>query len=68
MVWDKTAHRPTWGQFGLGGGQELYDHEGDFGADMDAASDQINLAHEEQYLELVQNLSAVLREHFLSDH
>jgi iduronate 2-sulfatase len=68
VKWDKAAHGPQWGVYGVGGGAELYDHEGDFGADMDVATDTINVAHEAQYADVVQTLSAALRQHFLGDH
>ena len=54
--------------FGNGGGRELYDHEGDYGADMDAASDVLNLANKPEHAALVKNLSAQLHAHFNGDH
>ena len=68
VQWNKTAAAPLWGDFGNGGGRELYDHEGDYGADMDAASDVLNLASRPEHAALVKNLSAQLHAHFNGDH
>eukprot|EP00039_Didymoeca_costata_P002451 m.60288 g.60288 ORF g.60288 m.60288 type:complete len:647 (+) comp11309_c0_seq3:126-2066(+) len=68
FLWNKTAHLPIWGAFGAGGGAELYDHLFDYGADMDVATDKVNLVEEPQYAQVVANLSKVLKDHFQSDH
>ena len=52
---------------GHAGGQELYDHQNDFGADMDLASEKINLAHDLAYAAEVAELSTVLHNHFQND-
>jgi len=52
---------------GHAGGQELYDHQNDFGADMDLASEKINLAHDLAYAAEVAELSTVLHKHFQND-
>ena len=67
-VWNKTALLPIWGDYGDHGGAELYDHAGDMGDDMDAATDTDNLAGEAQYTDLVQALSKQLHAHFDNDH
>ena len=67
VAWNKTAEAPMWGVYGHAGGQELYDHQNDFGADMDVASERINLAHDLAYAAEVAELSKVLRAHFQND-
>lgn len=67
VAWNKTTEAPMWGVYGHAGGQELYDHQNDFGADMDVASERINLAHDLAYAAEVAELSKVLRAHFQND-
>ena len=75
VAWNHSAARPLWGQYGAGGGVELYDHEGDYGADMDAASETVNLAADGgcdsaaggQYGQLCARFSQALHEQFDND-
>ena len=64
LAWDPQREAPMWGNFSGGGGVELYDHEGDFGTDFDAASATVNLAHDPQHSDVVRRLSAALRAQF----
>ena len=57
----------AWGDYGVGGGAELYDHDGDLGTDMDAATDKVNVAHLRHNAELVASLSQQLHDHFDGD-
>lgn len=68
FAWDKQREVADWGNFSVGGGPELYDHQGDYGADMDVATDKVNLAHSPKYSSIVAELSEVLKNHFLNDH
>ena len=42
ISWDTTALRPLWNSTAQFNGIELYDHAGDYGASMDAATDKVN--------------------------
>jgi hypothetical protein len=59
---------PNWGDFGAGGGPELYDHEGDAGDDMDVSTEKTNLAVDSKYADMIATLSKQLHTHFDGDH
>ena len=62
VPWDATALRPRWAAPTVG--IELYDHKGDFGADLDAAAPDVNLAGVARHEATRRALSGVLRAHF----
>ena len=62
IPWDATALRPRWAAPTVG--IELYDHKGDFGADLDAAAPDVNLAYVARHEATRRALSGVLRAHF----
>jgi hypothetical protein len=68
IKWDTATLRPLWNSTAEFNGLELYDHAGDFGASMDAATDKVNLAHEPQWASVVAKLRAALRAQFSGDH
>ena len=62
IPWDATALRPRWAAPTVG--IELYDHKGDFGADLDAAAPDVNLAGVARHEATRKALSGALRAHF----
>ena len=73
VEWNHSSARPIWGSYGVGGGIELYDHEGDLGTDMDAASETENLARNGgceaggEYAVLCARFSTALKAQFDND-
>ena len=63
--WNNATSLPEWSQ---SAGVELYDHDGDYGTDMDAASPTENVASNPKYESVVKRLSAVIRQQFDNDH
>ena len=63
--WDGQKLRINWAN-GTQGSSELYLHQGDpsYGLGMFDAWENVNHVHGQQYQELVQNLTAVLRSQF----
>jgi hypothetical protein len=68
VLWDTKTLRPLWNSSAPYNGVELYDHGGDFGASMDAATATVNLAADPQYAKVVAKLRAALRAQFRGDH
>ena len=65
LHWEKKKQAPAWRRPLVG--LELYDHQGDLGADFDAAAPTKNLADATEWAHVRTRLSKVLRDHFMHD-
>lgn len=61
VAWNQSSWQPMWSeQVGL----ELYDHEGDFGEDLDKSAPEANVAADSKHKDVVEKLRQVLRQQF----
>jgi hypothetical protein len=68
VKWDTNSLRPLWNHTDEFSAWELYDHAGDYGRSMDAATARVNLAGRPEYKAVVAQLGGVLRAQFQGDH